>query len=450
MKKLLAFVVFATLIVSCKPEIDSPNLRSNLADVSKVVYVGDSYLSGYQDGALFEEGQGRSVAALLSRSFEALEGTPISQAVIAYDGGIGINSKPWNGELISKSILHDNVPDCTGELGLKPLKSEFSYSGSASYVTYSGDKSLLTDYSIPFASSGDLISTSTGEAFDAGGNLYFHRMRSATGLSPLNEVVSKNGSFAVIWTGMEDVYRYCRKGGVGVTLPTVSQFEANLDSILSSLPTNSQQGVIANIPAVNSFPYYTLVAYNGADLTQNKADSLNDIYHLGGGYPHINFHVGEGNAFVIEDATYPGGLRQMQEGECITLSIPIDSMKCHFMGLLVNAIPDEYSLDSTEMALVNQTIFGYNAIIQQKAEEYNIALVDMEEYFSGLNDGIVYNGSLYNNEFVSGNFFGLDGFHPTQKANVLMANEFIRAINRHYDATFPLVYCPECVSVLFP
>ena len=92
-------------------------------------------------------------------------------------------------------------------------------------------------------------------------------------LTQAGQTVAKNANptFSVIWAGMEDVFRYCRNGGEG-TMPSVAQFEANLDSILSAMVGTSQQGVIANIPDFTSFPFYTLIPYDGLELTLNKAD----------------------------------------------------------------------------------------------------------------------------------------------------------------------------------
>jgi hypothetical protein len=63
---------------------------------------------------------------------------------------------------------------------------------------------------------------------------------------------------------------------------------------------------------------------------------------------------------------------------------------------------------------------------------------------------VQWNGITYTPEFVSGGFFSLDGFHPTQKGANLIANQFILAINAAYGSTFPTVYCEDCNGVLFP
>ena len=443
MLKIVVFVCVSVLILGCKPSIKPPALRANLATLDRVVYLGDSYLSGYQDAALSEDGQLHSVAALLSRSFENVEGGGIVQPILPFANGVGINSKPWNGELNTYSVLNNNVADCTGELGLKPLKTEFTYDGSASYVNYSGSSSAITDFSIPFVTSSEILSPLTGNAFEGGGNLYYHRIAQTT---LLEDAKNAGPTFAVIWAGMEDVFRYCRNGGE-VTVPSVAQFEANLDSILSLMVGTSQQGVIANIPDFTSFPFYTLIPFDGADLTQNKADSLNDgLYSI---VPHISFHEGEGNTFTTVDTTISFGIDKLGMGEYITLTVPLDSMKCVFMGTVV-AIPEQYVLDSSEVLLIEQIISGYNAIINERASYYNIAAVDMNSYFNSITAGIKWNGVDFNADFVSGGFFSLDGFHPTQKGNALITNEFIKAINMHYDATLPTVPCLDCKGVLFP
>lgn len=444
MLKIIVFVFASVLIIGCKPSIQPPTLRANLATLDRVVYLGDSYLSGYQDAALSEDGQVHSVAALLSRSFENVGGGAIVQPILPFANGVGINSKPWNGELNTYSVLNNNVADCTGELGLKPLKTEFSYDGSASYVDYSGSKSALTDFAVPFASTDEYFLTSTANAFEGGGNLYYHRIAQTTLLADAKNAAP---TFAVIWSGMEDVFRYCRNGGEG-TMPSVAQFEANVDSILSLMVGTSQQGVIANVPDLTAFPFYTLIPYDGVELTLSKADSLNDLYHPAGA-THVNFFEGEGNAFTTVDPTNVFGVDQLGKGEYITLVAPLDSMKCVFMGTVIG-IPGQYVLDSSEVLLIEQTISGYNAIINERASYYNIATVDMNSYFNSVSAGIKWNGVDFNAEFVSGGFFSLDGFHPTQKGNALITNEFIKAINVHYDATLPTVPCLDCKGVLFP
>ena len=154
--------------------------------------------------------------------------------------------------------------------------------------------------------------------------------------------------------------------------------------------------------------------------------------------------------FIIDDSTAtPVPFRLMGEGEYILLNVPIDSMKCNFMGVF-DVIPNRYVLDLPEVQNIKEAITNYNQIIAQKASQYDIALVNINSYFKDLQAGIKWNGVDFNAEFISGGFLSLDGYHPNQKGYALIANEFVKAINLKYDAVIPTVNCSECIGIRFP
>ena len=140
----------------------------------------------------------------------------------------------------------------------------------------------------------------------------------------------------------------------------------------------------------------------------------------------------------------------MVAGEYITLSVPLDSMKCYKYGLIVNVINNRYALDKSEVQKIDEAIAAYNAVLAQKANEYGFAFVDMASYFNQIQQGIKADGAAINLDFVTGGFISLDGYNPHQKGYALMANEFIKAINLKYDASVPKVYCTDCNGVKFP
>jgi hypothetical protein len=248
---------------------------------------------------------------------------------------------------------------------------------------------------------------------------------------------------------MEEIFNYASNGGYKMTIPSSTAFAATLDTILSTLTAKGAKGVLATIPDFRAFPFYTLVPYNGAALTsQKQADSLTNLW-VTTGYPNIQFGLGN-NGFVIVDPTASSGFRQLRAGEFITLGVPLDSMKCHYMGVIGSTLHDRYVLDSTEVALIDQRISAYNAVIMQKANQYGLAVVDMHAYFNSVTAGIKWDGADFNGSFVTGGFFGLDGYHPNQKGYMLLANEFIKAINQKYSSTIATVNCPDCNGVLFP
>ena len=69
-------------------------------------------------------------------------------------------------------------------------------------------------------------------------------------------------------------------------------------------------------------------------------------------------------------------------------------MKCNFLGAF-SPMPDQYVLDTAEVKIVNKIIAEYNSVIAAKAQQYNLALVDMNTYFKSVVKGIKWVGHFY-------------------------------------------------------
>ena len=430
-------------ITACKPDLETPQPEHGSAYFSISIAVGDNFLSGYQDGALYRKGQTLSIPALLARQFGLAGGGIFTQPLMNDDYGLGLNPKPWQGLYLSKKVLGYRT-NCEGETGLYPLSSDISAASADAYLE--SHPATFNNISAPFLKIADIFSPQAGTET---GNIFYHRFARTPGISTVvSDINSSGATFFTLWTGMEDIYDYARNGGYNRGILPPAQFELYLDSLLSALTANGAKGVIADIPYLNSFPFYSLVPFDGAELNANQADSLNNIYHTAG-LSHINFYEGK-NAFVIEDTAAPGGYRQMVQGEYITLGAPLDSMRCYYYGLLVQVIHDQYALDTAESVIIFENVHQYNAIIRQKAMQYGLAFADMNQFFKNVSTGIKWDGVDFNAEFIGGGFFSLDGFHPNQKGYALIANEFIKAINVKYHSTLPPVNCFECDGILFP
>jgi hypothetical protein len=440
----LALLVFCA---GCKPDADVPSFHGGDADVSRYVVIGDNFLSGYQDGALRYDHELRSIGAMLGAQLEHAGGRTFVQNTVD-SFSIGWHSKPWESWYVKASQL-GNRTDCEGVTSLGPVKQFTSVTAAMFYLENRGPRPNY-DFSIPFATTADFFQPSFGaDPFTTNQNPFYHHIAANPGVSTVKqEVVASAPTFFSMWLGMENIFSFARRGGTGAPMISSAQFAAHLDSLLQPLTAAGAKGVIANLPDFRSFPYYTLIPWNGAELTQSKADSLNNIYIVSG-LTHINFHAGD-NGFVIDDPAAPFGVRQMHGGEYITLSVPLDSMKCNYMGILFQTIPDQYALDSAEVAEIDAAVAAYNAVISQKAAQYNLALVDANRFLKNVESGIKWDGVDFNATFVSGGFYSLDGYHPHEKGYALLTNEFIKAINTKFGAAIPTLNCFECTGVLFP
>ena len=130
-------------------------------------------------------------------------------------------------------------------------------------------------------------------------------------------------------------------------------------------------------------------------------------------------------------------------------SVPEDSVRCSLLGSFV-PLPDQYVLDSAEIAAINTSLDFYNNIIVFVAEQNNLGFVDMFRYFQKLDGPLVYNGLVFSNEMIKGEFYSLDGIYPTDRGHALIANEFIKEINRHYRASLNEVDVTGFHGVLYP
>jgi hypothetical protein len=437
------FLFLAGAFISCTPDLQAPAPQPGEADFTKTIAVGGNFMAGYQDGALGMEGQRLSLPALLAEQFKQVGGGSFMQPLMPDNSGFGLHSKPWEGTFVTASELNYRT-DCKGVTSLGPIKSYISVSSASPYLQGTAGNGFQ-NLSAPFARMQDYFNPSFGLSYSAGNpNPYYNRFASNPGSSTLYfDAKAQNASFIMIWSGMEDIYEYARYGGYNVNIASSASFSAYLDTLLSGLTANGAKGVIANIPHPSSFPFYTLISPRGLQLTQDKADSLN---LLTGGL----FNLQEGtNGFIIEDSNAPFGYRQMVEGEYVLLSVPTDSLKCDFLGAFTE-LPDKYTLDSTEVKVLEQAINDYNAVIAQKASQYGLALADMNSYLGSVKSGIMWDGVKMDATFVSGGFYSLDGFHPNQKGYAQIANEFIRVINARYGSTIPTVNCTECSGIKFP
>ena len=167
-------------------------------------------------------------------------------------------------------------------------------------------------------------------------------------------------------------------------------------------------------------------------LTLAEADLLN-----ANAPANINYHAGA-NAFVVSIPN-SSSIKQLNAGEYILQSIPMDSINCAKWGTHKHPIPDNYVLDSAEVGNVRKYTQDYNDSIHAAVIKYDLAFVDMQSFFSIYKTTQTVNGVYYSNQFLKNSIFSLDGLYPNARGQAHIANAFIRAINSKYMSTLPEV-----------
>ena len=395
------------------------SLNKNI-DFSRFVSLGDSLTAGYEDGALFYEGQIHAYPNLIAEQLHSKFQQPLMNRNSVGIGFFG------NSRLV--------------------LKNEMNHSYSKlSYLSPQGDSEAFeknnyllegpfNNLGVPGAKAITLIATGYGDKNKGEGNYnpFFLRMASnAVTTSILLDAMKIDPTFFSLFIGNNDVMAYALLGGtLGAITPIEGQlgigFEESMNFIINTLTSNGAKGIISNLPSINSIPHFNTINYNDLLLDIDEAKTLNTLYKQEG----IKFNIGH-NAFLIEDSLGTNDIRQIEKGELILLEILLDQNKNYYLKGL-KPIPKKYYLSKQQVEQTQKALNSYNTIIKNIANKFKLALVDANYLLKTMKTDRSYNASSMSLKYKTRGVFSLDGLHINKLGQALLANEFIKAINHTY------------------
>lgn len=440
-------IALIVLAVSCKPKFDAPEAAGGNIDASRYVAVGSSMTAGFADGALYQEGQKNSFAAIIGEQLKAI-GSGEFTAPYLPGSSAGIAIIPGNTVQVSAKFHLTYKTDCKNVSSLSPVRlaPTDNYAVFAANVSGTGP---FRNMGVPDAKSFHIACAGYGDPANVASSYYnpfFQRMASSAGASVLSDALAQNPTFFTLSLGISDVLTYALNGGEYDSITNETRFDAAINQVVNQLCANGAKGLIVNIPDITQFPYFTTIPFNGLTLDQSQAASLNSIYNPIG----FDTVFAQGNnAFMIRDAASPIGIRQIKEGERILLSTPLDSVKCYSMGSLL-PMSQRYILSLDEIAAIRNAINAYNSRLLAIAQRKGLAYADAYSFFNRLNVGVVYNGVGVNTQFVKGGAFSLDGLNLNPIGHALLANECIKAINSTYGSSIAEVEASSYRGTVFP
>lgn len=446
--KTIIVTIAASALVSCKPDLKAPVASKGNLDVTKYVAIGNSITSGFADAALYYDGQKVSYANLLAEQFKEIGGGDFNTPWTPV-GSVGIGSS------VNARLILGYKTDCKGVSSLSPIPSA-PFGDASIWTTNQTTPASFNNMGVPGAKATTVVYPGYGDIGKGVGNYnpFFYRMLTSSEMSTasmLSKAAAQNPTFFSVFIGNNDVLGNALAGGMSSTPITPSAgapgvgFDASIDLIVNTMLANGAKGVIGNIPDITNIPHFTTVPYNGLTLDATQAAGLNAAYGATG----ATFSAGSTNAFMIKDASAPGGVRQIKSNEYILLGTPQDSIKCAGWGT-TNPLADQYVLNATEVLNLKEAVAAFNAKIKTIAEEKGLAFVDVNAFMANAKKGIVYNGITSSAAFVSGGAFSLDGIHLTPRGNAMLANEFIKSINSYYGSTIKQVDVTKYNGVVFP
>jgi hypothetical protein len=421
------------LTIGCKPKFTEPDTTAGEMNPARFVMIGDGHSGGYMNDALYYDGQVNSLAALIGLQLQLVGGEEFTTRLVA-ENSVGVN-------LTGQSRLKLGYKtDCKSVTALSPVRVAEQGDNSILNFTPFGQQGKFRNFGIPGMRVLDVLNVTYAQT-----NPFFARMASSADVSPLEDVLEINPTFFALYLGVEECMSYAKSGGTVNNLPTVEEFETAYSQLAQQLVTQGAKGVVATIPDLRVMPYFRTIPYDGLNLGADNVTTLNNIFNPLGYF----FQEGPNPFTIIDPAANEFQVRQILQGELLLLSIPLDSVKCNQMGS-VFPFRNEFVLTFEEQNYLTYMTAAYNEVIRSVANTYNLAVVETNSFYQKLFTGFTYNGVNFTAQFVSGGAFSLDGIHLNAKGNALLANEFIRAINKKFGASIPELNAGAYPGVLFP
>lgn len=484
--KWLSFVALA--FVACNSDVDEvidatssdgKPLTSGVANFTNFVALGDSFAAGFSDNALFIEGQRNSYPSIMASQFSLVGSGDFKTPLMADNiGGFSLGGA--------------QIPQFGVRLYLAPGNIPTPVNGVSGTDIGTKVAGPFNNFGIPGAKCTqlDLIGFGSGA-----GNPYFARMASSPAATVVDDAIATNPTFFSLWIGGNDVLGYATSGGVSSNpITPVATFNEKYNGLITKLTAGGRKGVIANLPYVNTLPYFTTVPTNPIPaLPAASAGQLNLIF---GGINQITTAISLPNRFVTltTDDGNPATVEATNPLLIIDETLPnlsvqitgaltpvLGAQTAAFVGSLYgqarhatnnstskdfillptrsiisppnniqpgvpspfNAIGVTYPLQdasvltAAEAQEIKVATDAYNATIQTAASANGLGFVDTKAIMDKLSTtGIVADNYTLTSAYVTGGTFSLDGVHPSPRGYAYIANQFLIAINAAYGSNF--------------
>lgn len=234
-------------------------LVSGQADFTRYVAVGNSATAGISDGALFIASQESSFAHLLAEK-------------MAYAGG-GEFTAPWMDDNTGGLLFAGNPIE--GPFGPRLFFDGCGLSFLPETPTTDVTNIKPGPYNnmgVPGAKSFHLLAPGYGSIGNLAlglANPYFVRMASEPNVRVLDDALAINSTFFSLAIGTNDILSYASSGGDDDIdqITDKAIFDGSFGAVLGALSGSGAKGVVANIPNVLQFPFFTTVPYAPLDPT---------------------------------------------------------------------------------------------------------------------------------------------------------------------------------------
>jgi hypothetical protein len=368
-------------------------------DLSRLVVVGDSLSAGFHNFSLYQETQVKGYAKLIADQ----AGRKMVLPLVPYPG----------------------VPNMLRLVSPGPPPVVEPLPGPGPAMPRVDPFAQLTNFAVPGVYLADLLNKRPGTAQTDGLTdlvLGFPTPFITPGIpkSQVERALELNPTTLIVWAGNNDALMAVLTGNMKALTP-VDKFAASYQATLRALARPGRTLVTANIPDVTAIPYLTPVA---SLASQAKVPSA-----------LVALFLGVTPFDYLQPSALPIALDILQRRRSGPLPKQCPSA---IQGLPITQVP--CSIGVLDIARIKAAVFAYNMAIERTANSFDAVLVDVNELFNDIaQKGYKLSATKrLTSEFLGG-LFSLDGIHPTNTGNAVIANEFIKQLNKSVSPKIPSI-----------
>jgi hypothetical protein len=474
MKAMLKYVLFALSIVftgACTYQFPEEQefTENDLGEINtdKIIAVGDGFLGGAMDGALYTNGQNNSVASIIVSQLRKIKETEFNKAEINTENGYNFYESTGD-KTYGKWIYRFLSPGAE-----EPVRR---LTDGEPVSAFQGNKNDLHDLTIPMFKIKNLNEKIPNEI-----NPYISRIYEPD-TDIFSQITGKSPTLVLLWLGINDYLRYAINGATNEEmLVQLSEFQENFQTLIHQLLQYSDAKIVmGNFIPIIDLPYFYVYQYNYIRLPNAERAAAQARYsNYNNGV--ANYNVGkpmnewrqmisfEDNgstlypqAIVVDDpqmtpAFYPDGtlmenFRQLNKNEMALLSITPQMIQDGYGSII--PLPDKYYLSEKQIEKINERINAFNSTISLMVQnnQDRMVLADVKSEIAGItptgrmdswgfreSEDVIYaNGVPVEARLEQYSIFSLDGIHLNQRGNAWAANIFLNAVNLGFRASVPL------------
>ncbi|HXB68761.1 MAG TPA: SGNH/GDSL hydrolase family protein [Candidatus Acidoferrales bacterium] len=353
------------------------------ADFSRFVVTGDSLGAGYQNSQLIESGQVHGYAN-----------------VIATQAGVSLNLPLLPPPGYPQISIVQNFAVVTGLTPVARLNTVQTLDVAVPGFSVAALVGFQPSCTPNFANSIEVMAA----------EILNPNCSTNPGPTELAEAAALKPTTAILWIGSTDVLFTLLFGTDPTDVPT---FSALYHVAATTMAHASEHLVIANVPDVTLTAYLTSVPKMAAIL-KLPVPVVEAVFGLQG----------------------------------LDMVTPYAFPAIQAMGSAPTALPDSgpqgpIVIRAARLSQIRAAVLAYNAVIAKEAADNGATLVDIHSLVNDLAaHGAEVDGRKLTTSFMGG-LFSLDGVHPTNTGNAIIANEFIKTMNRSLGTDIPPVSVEE-------